>query len=688
MGTLGNCRRMPAGSLAWAICLGLAWSGAAVAAAAAAAPDELMNLSLEELMQVEITTFSRRPTPLSRTPAAGLVVSAHDIAHSGARSSPDVLRMVPGLQVAQLDSSTWAVTARGSNGVYANKLLVLMDGRTLYTPFYSGVYWSLQDTDLSSIERIEVIRGPGATMWGANAVNGVINIITRKAGVDPGTTASVASGNLRNEGQVSHTGTLAGTGYRGYLKYFDRDALAATGYDDWDMLRAGLRIDGTAGKADQWFVNSEIFTADIGESVLTTSPAPPYSQANDIHRDIDGGFLLASWTRILSATSGLQLKMFFDHTDRDGGAPNEVRDTFDIDMQHHFSAADRHNIIWGLNYRRSEDETTGAFVISLDPASRNQRLFSAFAQDEIRLVGDELFMTIGTKLENNSFSNNSLEWEPNVRLSWNASETQTLWGSVSRAVRVPSRIELDATINGAVLPPGSPGNGFPVPFVLTVIGDPDMDTEEVIAWELGYRHQFSESTSIDAAVFYNQYSDLRIIADRAPVCQPGDVPVAVNPTCFLAAQYVSLPVQMENGGDIDTHGLELSASHRFSPAWTLQAAYTWLQSDSLPNAPSSAVSQDYPDHQLSLRTAFSPAANTDLDFWIRYVDELSAQNIDSYLTLDARFSWRPQPALELALVGRNLLDPEHGEFLQEFNETEAVDIEREAYLELRWHFGK
>jgi iron complex outermembrane receptor protein len=671
---------------AWLICLGLACSGSRVFAASDAAPDDLMNLSLEELMQVEITTFSRRPTQLSRTPAAVFVVSANDIAHSGARSIPDVLRMVPGLQVAQLDASTWAVTARGSNGVYANKLLVLMDGRTLYTPFYSGVYWGLQDTDLSSIERIEVIRGPGATMWGANAVNGVINIITKKAGADPGSTVSVASGNLRSEGQVSHAGTVAGTDYRSYLKYFDRDAFADTGYDDWDMLRAGLRVDGTLGESDQWFLNTEIFTADIGESTLITSPTPPYNQINNINRDVDGAFLLTGWSRTLSETSGLQFKMFFDHTDRDGGAPEEVRDTFDIDMQHYFRAGDRHNIIWGVNYRLSEDETTGDFVISLDPASRTQHLLSAFAQDEIRLVGDELFMTVGTKLEKNSFSNNSLEWEPNIRLSWNASETQTLWGSVARAVRVPSRIEQSATINGAVLPPGAPGNSFPVPFVLTIVGDPDMDTEEVIAYELGYRQQFSESTHVDVAVFYNQYSDLRIIDARAPVCQPGSVPISVNPMCFLSAQYVSLPIQMENGGDIDTHGLELSASHRFSPAWTMQAAYTYLHSDALPNAVSSAVSQDYPDQQLSLRTAFSPTATTDMDFWVRYVDQLSAQNVDSYLTLDTRFSWRPVLALELALVGRNLLGSGHVEFLQEFNETESVEVEREAYLELRWHF--
>jgi iron complex outermembrane receptor protein len=614
------------------------------------------------------------------------VVSQNDIVQSGARSIPDILRMVPGLQVAQVDASTWAVTARGSNGVYANKLLVLMDGRTLYTPFYSGVYWGLQDTDLSSIERIEIIRGPGATMWGANAVNGVINIITKKAGADPGGTVSAVAGNLRTEGQASFAGALGDIDYRTYIKYFDRDDLADTGYDDWDMLRGGLRIDGTIGTSYQWFLNTEVFTADIGESTLQTSLSPPYNQQDKRTRDVDGGFLLAGWTRTLSETSGLQFRMSFDSTKRDGGAPNEARDTLDVDMQHHFEAADRHNVIWGMNYRLSDDETTGDFVISLDPASRTQRLLSAFIQDEIRLIGDKLLMTVGTKVEKNNFSNNSLEWEPNIRLSWNITDEQMLWGSVARAVRVPSRIEQAATINGAVVPPGAPGNTFPIPVVVTILGDPDLDTEEVIAYELGYRQQFSEATHLDLAVFYNQYSDLRVIVDRPPVCEPGGLPFPGVPPCFLTAQYINLPVQMESGGDIDTHGLELGIAHRFNPAWSLQAAYTYLHSDETPGPASSAVSQDYPGHQLSLRTAFNPTSTTEMNLWVRYVDELSAQNIDSYVTLDARASWRPIPALEISLVGRNLLESEHAEFLQEFNETEPVEVAREAYLELRWHF--
>jgi iron complex outermembrane receptor protein len=525
-------------------------------------------------------------------------------------------------------------------------------------------------------------------MWGANAVNGVINIITKKAGVDPGTTASITTGNLRSESQVSHAGKVAGTDYRTYLKYFNRDALADSGYDDWDMLRTGLRLDGSIGVQNKWFLNTEIFTADIGENLQLGSPVPPYSRTADIEREVDGGFILAGVTRELSPTSSLQLKMFFDHSDRDGGAPEEIRDTFDIDVQHNFLAANRHNIIWGLNYRLSNDETTGNFVISLDPSSRTQHLLSAFAQDEIRLAGDELFMTIGTKIEKNSFSNRSLELEPNVRLSWNASEAQTLWASVARAVRVPSRIEQAATINGAVLPPGTPGNSFPLPFVVTIVADPEMDTEEVIAYELGYRRQFGESTHIDAAMFYNKYSDLRTTTDTPPVCQPGGIPVLGTPLCTLSAEYISLPIQIGNGADVDTHGLELSASHRFSPIWTMQAAYTYLHSDAIQDTAASAVSQDFPDQQLSLRTAFSPTPTTDLDFWIRYVDQLSAQNVDAYLTLDTRFGWRPIPALEVSLVGRNLLESGHYEFLQEFNETEPVEIGREAYLELRWHFGK
>ncbi len=688
MDAIRDCGRISVALGLVLVCLGLAPCSvtAAEESAAVTDADDLMELSLEDLMKIEVTTFSRKPTLLSKTPAAVFVVSQADIARSGARSIPDVLRMVPGLEVAQVDSSSWAVTSRGSNGVYANKLLVLMDGRTLYTPLYSGVYWDLQDTDLSSIDRIEVIRGPGATMWGSNAVNGVINIITSKASATKGGAVDLVAGTIRDEATASYGGSLGEADYRAFVKYFDRQGYGQNNFDQWDMLRTGLRVDWTDGQANELFLSTEAFTGNIGENTTITFPTPPYTSFEDTHREVDGGFLLAGWSRTLSATSNFQMQMFYDRTSQDDVQPNETRDTAEIDFQHRFLAAPRHDLIWGASYRWSKDETSETFTFTLDPSSRTQRLLSAFIQDEIRLSGDELFLTVGTKVEQNNFSSNDLEWEPNVRLSWNVTEAQMLWASIARAVRVPSRVEQSATINGAVVPPGVPGNPFAVPFVLTVLGDPDLKTEEATAYELGYRYQIFEATRLDLALFYNQYEHTRTIIDRAPVCQPGAIPVVVNPVCFITAAYVSLPVQIANGDDIDSHGAELSMSHRMGPSWWLQGSYTYLYVDDAPGSTASAVSQDYPKNQLSLRSALNLKENAQFDLWLRYVDNLPAQDIGSYVTLDARASWSPVPPLEVALVGRNLLESRHAEFLQEFNESIPVEIEREAYLELRWKF--
>ena len=648
--------------------------------------DELADLSLEELMQIEITTFSRKPMALSATPAAVFVVSKDDIARSGARSIPDMLRMVPGVQVAQADASSWAVTARGSNGLFANKLLVLMDGRTLYTPLYSGVNWDLNDTDISAIDRIEVIRGPGATMWGSNAVNGVINIITRKASAADAGAVDLVAGTKRDEGQVAYSGALAGAEFRSYLKYFDRDGFAGDGNDDWDMVRGGVRIDWSDSGSNALSFSADLYSGHIGESTTTTYLAPPYNAFINERRSVDGGFASMIWNRAVSESSNFQLRMSYDKTRQRNVEPNETRETFDIDAQLRFALGERHDIVWGASYRGSHDDTAESFTISFDPDSRTQRLFGAFIQDEIKLIGDELFLTVGTKLEDNSFSNNDLEWEPNVRLSWLATESQTLWASVARAVRVPSRVEQDSHINGAVLPPGSPGNTFGVPMVLTVMGDPDLDSEDVIAYELGYRSQLSAHTRLDLAVFYNHYENIRTTVAGAPVCQPGAIAVPGIPPCFLTAQYVSLPVQMANGSDIDSHGVELSLWHMVSDNWWLQGAYTYLNVDDDPGATSGSLGQDYPDQQFSLRSSTNLGATTEFDLWLRYVDKLPAQDIDSYTTLDARASWLPVPALRVSLVGRNLLEARHAEFRPEFGDSLAVEIEREAYVELRWLF--
>jgi iron complex outermembrane receptor protein len=653
--------------------------------------EELIDLSLEELLQVEVTTLSRKPQLLSDTPAAMYVISQSDIARSGARTIPDVLRMVPGLQIAQVESSSWAVTSRGSNGVFANKLLVLMDGRTLYSPMFSGVYWDTRDTDLASIDRIEVIRGPGATMWGSNAVNGVINIITKRAEDTQGGELDAIAGTERVEGQVRYGDQVGNAHYRAYLKWFDRDGFSdlpgGGAADDWDMLRGGVRIDWSDQGKNELTFASEIYSGDIGENLLTTSPLPPYNQFNAANQDVSGAFASVGWGHEISSTSRFQLNMYYDYTDISKIAPEESRDTIDIDIQHQFKPLSRHDVVWGLGYRRSDDDTTGSFTISLDPESRTQRILSAFIQDEIGLNGDDLFLTIGTKVEKNNFSTNTLEWEPNIRLSWLATEEQTLWTSVARAVRTPSRVEQNGTINGAVLPPGTPPAFSPLPTALTITGNSNLETEDVTAYEAGYRFKPNDALQLDLAVFYNKYENSRVTsAPQAPLCEPGGVAVAVDPTCVFTATYLSLPVLMINGEDVDTQGVELNVAYKATESWWLQGAYTYLHIDDDQAVAVSSVGADSPEHQFSLRSSWNVTEATELDLWLRYVDELTAQNIDSYVTMDARYMWTPIDALEIGLVGRNLLQDEHAEFVEEFGASIPVQIPREVYAELIWHF--
>ena len=691
MGTLATMRRCFCMLSAFALIL--VWPVGALATDVV--PDEkteeLMDLSLEELLQIEVISASRKPQLLSTAPAAIFAITDEDIRRSGARTIPDVLRMVPGIQVAQVDSSSWAVTARGSNGVFANKLLVLVDGRTVYSPMFSGVYWDTTDTELQSIERIEVIRGPGATMWGSNAVNGVINIITKHARDTQGTDIDAVAGTERVEGKIAYGGQVNNIYYRTYAKWFERDGFiddsGAGVPDDWDMLRGGLRVDWSDNDKNTLTISTEVYSGDIGEQQTITSPSPPYNTLVNVERDVKGGFLMLAWEHEISANSDFQIQTYYDHSDKQDISPNETRDTFDIDMQHRFKPLAKHDVVWGLGYRLSKDDTEGSFTFSLDPASRTQRIFSAFIQDEISLNGDDLFLTVGTKVEKNSFSTNNLEWEPNLRMSWHATEQQTLWGSVARAVRTPSRVEQNGTINGAVLPPGIPPDFYPAPAVITISGNPELETEEVTAFELGYRIRPSENWQADVSVFYNEYENVRIPSDpQAPVCQPGDIPLVLDPNCVFTAQYISLPVEMINGNDVDTYGLELNGTYRVMESWHLHGAYSYLHVDDDDTVVVASAGEDAPEHQFSLRSAWNIGDSTEFDLWLRYVDELELQNIGAYLTMDARLMWSPMDELELSVVGRNLLDDGHEEFIEEFGFNQLVEIPREVYLEMRVHF--
>ncbi len=658
--------------------------------------EDLIGLSLEELLQVTVTSVSRKPQSLSTAAAAIFVVTQDDIRSSGARTIPDVLRMVPGIQVAQVDSSTWAVTARGSNGIFANKLLVLMDGRTLYDPEFSGVYWDIQDTTLASIERIEVIRGPGAALWGANAVNGVINIITKNTKTTHGLSVAVAAGTSANfETNVQWGGAIGDSfDYRIFGKYFSRDGFAPTQngqtFDDWDMGRIGGRLDWSVSDSDTLTLTSEYYDGSVGQNVLRNSLNPPSSISTNIDRKPSGGFVNIDWKHSFSDTSNLDIKMFYDYRKTRELAPETKQNIYDFDLQHRFEFWSRHDVVWGFGVRNTKDETRGDDTVSFDPANRTQRLYNAFVQDEIRLLGDEVFMTIGTKLEKNSFSqSNDPYWSPNFRLSWLISNTSTLWGSVARAIRTPSRIEQDGRILGFVDPPFSPTNPSPVPFAITIMGNPEFDNEKVTTYELGYRAQPFESMSIDIALFYNNYDNLRESDSPAlPVCQPLGLPI-VNPNCFAFGlpDYVNLPITFINNAHQDTKGIEIAATYNATEWWRIYGTYSYLEiSGSGSSDDPVTVGEDSPKHQVSLRSNMNISNSINLNIWARYIDELKIQQVDGYVGLDVRLAWQALTSLELSLVGRNLLETSHLEFREESGQNISVEIDREVLAEVLWHF--
>ena len=652
----------------------------------------LADMSLEELLSTEITTLSRKAESLGNAPAAVHVISQTDIRRSGARTIPDLLRMVPGMQVAQIDGSKWAVTSRGANGRFANKLLVLMDGRTLYNPLLSGVYWDVQDTDLDAIERIEVVRGPGATMWGSNAVNGVVNIITKHAADTQGGNLSVVGGQGGAESVFRYGAETDALAYRVYAKAFDRDGNVNLDGDDAGdeskMARVGTRLDWDGSNGQEWMVSAEAYSGESGEYRLSRSLAPPFLTVGQTMTDVSGAFALAQWSRDFDAGSGLQVRAYYSVHDRELVTYTEEQESLDIDIQHRIGLSENSDLMWGLNYRRNTDETTGTFEIQLDPARRTQNLVSAFIQGDFSLFNDKARLIVGSKFEKNDFSDESVEIEPSIRMSVPLGEHSIAWASVSRAVRMPSRGELDGRVVSAVLPPGQPDLPFPVPTVVLVDGNEDMRSEEVTAFEMGYRFRNDEIV-VDLALFYNDFDDLRSLEFGVPSCQPGGGIPQVDPTCLAIATHVDFPLIIQNDAASETAGLELWVSRSVTDWWRLQAGYTYfddVDSGAATGAPELAVTEDSPDHQISLRSSMDLPRDLSLDLWLRWVDELESQQIDAYTALDIRLAWAITPKLSVAAVGRNLFAGDHLEFMSELVDLAPVEIEPEGYVELRWSF--
>lgn len=629
-----------------AVTAGLAWLALPPQAVAAdSAPLSLQDLarfSIEELSEIEVSSVSRRPESLRQAAAAIYVISREDIRRSGASSLPEVLRLAPNLQVARLDASRYAITARGFNSTTANKLQVLMDGRSVYTPLYSGVFWDAQDTLLEDIERIEVVSGPGGTLWGSNAVNGVINVITRRAQDSVGTMLQAEGGNTGRQLAARHGRRLSDdASLRVYAKGFVHDDTftpsGANAGDGWHNSQAGFRFDWGRG-ADTLTLQGDGYDGAIAQG---TRPDATLGGAN----------LLGRWNRQLADGGAIQVQTYYDRTRRQiPGTFAEVLETWDLDLQRNLRWGERHDVVWGGGYRLMRDDVTNTAVLAFLPAQRVLQLSNIFVQDSVAL--DPAWkLTLGAKLEHNSYT--GLEFQPDVRLAWQSSTNALLWGAVSRAARTPSRIDREFFVPGPPAPPS------------TFAGGPDFRSEQLTAYQLGYRAQPAATLSYAVTVFHHDYDWLR----------------SVEP-----ASGGGLPLIFANGMRGQAEGLEAWGNVQVKPNWRLTAGYTYLWKR-LSFAPDSrdtnlAAAGNDPTHQFFLRSSHTLRQGLEVDFFLRAISELPNPAIPGYVTVDARIGWTLARGVELSLIGNNLFDQRH----QEFSTTAGSELGRSLKAKLQWNF--
>ena len=602
----------------------------------------LKTLSLEELMNIQVTSVSKRVENLEDVASAIQVITQDDIRNSGAKTLPEALRLASNLQVAQVNSSQWAISARGFDNVLANKLLVLIDGRTVYTPLYAGVYWDVQNVLLNDIDRIEVISGPGGTLWGANAVNGVINIITKSSKETKGLLVEGAAGsalpglgNLRYGGQLGKqlSYRVYGTGFKlGNTVLPD----GSNAKDEWHMSQGGFRLDWDASEENKLMLQGNIYGGK------------PNPDAGDKPVTAKGDNILFRWDRTTSKNSDFQLQAYYDHTLRDfGNGFSEDLKTYDIDWQNHYRLASRHELTYGANFRMMDHHVTNLELFAFIPAQKTLYLYSGFIQDEIMLVKDHLHFTIGSKLEHNSYT--GFEYQPNGRLNWTVNNKHSIWTSVSRAVRTPARIDRDFSL-------------FLTPELPFISGNDNFASEKMIAYELGWRATPLKTLSFSLSSFYNTYDDIRSV-------EPGPPPF-------------NIPVTFGNGVKGKTYGVELSVTTQLTDWWNIKGGYTFLKKDLSVKEGSKDTNEgtaesDDPENQLIVQSRVKLPARFELGTILRYVDHLPKPFVPHYFGLDVRIGWKLSESLELNIIGQNLLDKQHPEFVP--SSPSPREIQRSIY---------
>lgn len=666
-----------------------------------AAPEDditdLTDLSLEELVSVDFSSVMKSRSALKNTPASIFVLTSEEIRRTGATSIPEALRVVPGLHVARIDSNKWAISTRGFSAEFANKLLVLMDGRAVYTPFFSGTWWDQEDVMMDDIERIEVIRGPGASLWGANAVNGVINIVTKNARNTQGGLVSAYGGNMRVGGGLRYGMELdKNTHLKVYGRHsnYDEAKLPNSNIDAGDnsrLSKMGFRLDKNQGASDKFNLQGDAFIGFSGganqlfptlldDERPTTSPAYYHQHETDV--SYSGHYLMGRWEHAISNDESTALRFFWSRNERKAiliEAGYQI-DTLDLDFQHNLRLNDQHYLIWGAGGRLNFNNTQNSLEFSWYPQHRMDEIYSLFVQDEITLVPNRWTLTLGGKLEHNPVT--YFEWQPNARLSWTPDPHQFFWGSVSRAVRTPNWWEQDTHYHAGIIPPRSGGAAQPTDpaTLITLIGNRGIKSEKLVAYELGWRGEFTPQLTADASLFYYDYHHVSSVS-----------PVSLD-SSNIAAGYLLQTNTFTNYGLVDVYGGEISVDWKVLENWKLRASYAHTEeifdlSTAAPAMTSVPNAGGYPTHQAMVWSMLqlNPAMTFDLNW--RYVDgvRVNANFSPAYHQLDARLAWNIGHGMELAVVGRNLLEKQHTEFGSDFY-SQTTAVQREIFAYARWHF--
>jgi iron complex outermembrane recepter protein len=637
----------------------------------------LKQLSLEQLGNIEVSTASKSPKQVWDTSAAIYVITQEDIKRSGATTIPDALRLAPGVEVARINSNKWSVGIRGFGSRLSRSVLVLIDGRSVYSTLLTGTYWEVQDTVMEDIDRIEVIRGPGGTIWGPNAVNGVINIITKSSKDTQGLLFSAGGGNVEQGFFSARYGGSNGKGldYRVYAKGYERgpeEHVDARNYDRWRAAQGGFRMDWKKTDRDAFTFQGDLYDEGAGETVSLTNYTVPYQQVVTGTELLSGGNLLGRWTRTFSEGNDIQVQAYYDRTNRREPNFGDLRNTFDIDYLQRFHLGSRHHFSVGLGVRESQGHeleiTPGLFF---SPAFRTDQLYTAFMQDSITLIPDRLTAEIGIKLLVTNYS--GLEPQPSGRLVWTPTSTETFWAAVTRAVRTPSDAERDFFLSGLIS--ASPGQ---LPFFARFNGNPHFQSELMNGYEIGFRRLVAKSLYVDVAGFFNQYNNLfseDIIG--APFLENTPAPT-----------HLLLPADFGNGLEGSTIGGEIAPEWRPTSFWTLKGSYSYLHMvikkspGSLDVGDPASTTGSSPQHQVMAQSSLDLPKRVSFDLSFRYVSALPAQAIHAYSTADARLGWRVGRHLELSVVGRNLFQPSHIEFGSDPGPN--VGIRRNVYGKIVW----